>query len=90
MESSNVLSSSLEYLSFRSNIPCRKIVVEEDSEKVINVMSWQKLIFDKSTSWMAHSNRYGVFMMGDQNQIKLLSSAYLQLVGVQTHFSSKF
>jgi len=37
MESSNVLSSSVEYLSFRSNIPCRKIVVEEDSEKVWSV-----------------------------------------------------
>lgn len=41
MESSNVLSSSVEYLSFRSNIPCRKIVVEEDSEKVSSVISNQ-------------------------------------------------
>ena len=30
MESYNVVSSSPEYLSFRSNIPARKIVLEEE------------------------------------------------------------
>lgn len=35
MDSSHVISASPEYLSFRSNIPCRKIAVEDDSEKVL-------------------------------------------------------